>query len=175
MRISLVFLLLLAACDSTAVEPADSALPATGPAGTFRIEPLRFELHVVADGNQGFYANYQGTIEGSLTLAEADGELTGQGTCSWTTRQHRSWLGETNTDAATQRFTVRGRMDGERVTLDFQGCAWVMARHTGTFDGSIYRLRIPDPLSGPLFPPEIWDGAVRMSGDDPLELGLVRP
>lgn len=173
MRFVPLLFLLLAGCDSSPSDPGDSA-PVTGPAGSFRIEPVAFELHVVADENQGFYANYQGTIGGSLTLTVEDGEISGQGNCSWTTRIHRSWLGETNTASATQRFTAKGRLVDGRVTLDFQGCAWVMARHTGTFDGSAYRLRIPDPLSGPLYPPDIWDGAVRLSGDDPLALTLER-
>ena len=169
----LTLVLLLSSCDSS--EPVTDDVSPTGPAGTFALEPVHFEVDVVESELQGFFANYQGWIEGDITLTETGGVLSGQGTCTWKRRTHRSWLGETNVETGSQRFTAKGTLVGGRVTLDLQGCAWVMVRHTGTFDGSGYDLRIPDTLAGPLFPPTVWEDAHPSRGTDPFVLVLSRP
>ncbi|MBO6574367.1 MAG: hypothetical protein JJ896_03040 [Rhodothermales bacterium] len=175
MRYALVLILMLTACDSTEVDPGPDPVQ-TGPEGTWQIDPVSFQLNRVTDAQNGITQDIQATISGTLSLDVADGQLSGNGQCSWTTRQHTARTNQTLERDGTESFTVSGTFSDESVLLILSGCAWNQIGYRGTFtEGEGYDLSIRASGEGPLFGADVWSDARFVSGDDPAELRLLRP
>lgn len=165
---------LLGGCDS-APGASETTEEPTGPAGGWVIDPISFRLNRIVDASAGITEDIQATIEGSVNLAEAGGNLSGTGSCSWTARRHTARTGQTIEKSATEPFSVSGSVTGADARLILTGCAWNQLGYRGTFDGSSYALTIPAGAEGPLFDAAVWSDARFVEGDNPAALTLVRP
>ena len=171
---SLASLGLLGGCDS-APGASETQEEPTGPAGGWVIEPISFRLNRIVDASAGITEDVQATIEGSLTLAEDGGTLSGSGSCSWTSRRHTARTGQTIDESATEQFSVSGTLSDSDARLILSGCAWNQLGYRGEFDGSTYTLAIPAGAEGPLFDATFWSEARFVEGDNPVALTLIRP
>lgn len=173
----LTFLLALSvgllSCDSGGAGSDTPARP-TGPSGSFRMEQVSFRLFRVVDRNRGITEDLQGTVNGSLSLAVSGGQVTGSGTCSWTSRRYVARTAHEELASGSQSFTLAGTLTGSDAWFILEGCVWNQVGYRGEFDGERYVLRLQDPLAAPIFDQEIWRNSEVISGD-PLALELFRP
>ncbi len=173
LRTLLVALLLVSACDSSDSGGSDTVDP-TDPTGRFTIESTWFRLTRVVEPSVGGVEDLQAWIDGSITMTRTGNELGGSGSCTIRRRRHRAWIPQTTDETATLPFSAAGTLDGDSVTLTLQGCAWAMARYTGTFSEGTYSLRVGDRQSAPAWDPDIWSSSTQLDGDDPRDLVLTR-
>jgi hypothetical protein len=146
----------------------------TGPAGTWVIQPMEFHLNLILDASNGITEDIQGTIQGTLTISESAGALSGVGSCSWTTRRHIARQNQTTVASGTESVSVTGSLDGEDARLILTGCAWSQIGYRGTFAQDRYELAIPQSADAPLFSADVWAEARFLDGDDPSLLVLTR-
>jgi hypothetical protein len=172
LRLIAASLLFVAACDSS--DPSGPAVDPADPAGEFAIDPLWFEYQVLSEPSVNGWENLQAWIDGSVRLTQSNGALSGSGSCTVRRRRHKAWLGETSDESSTLAFTASGTVSDGTVVLTLQGCAWVMARYTGTFADGAYSLRVGELASAPAWTPDLWSSAQYRAGDDPRDLGLER-
>lgn len=172
--VCLASLALVGGCDS-APGPADITEEPVGPAGGWVIDPIAFRLNRIVDASAGITEDIQATIEGSLSLTEAEGTLTGSGSCAWTSRRHTARTGQTVDESGAEQFSVSGSITGADVRLVLTGCVWNQLGYRGTFDGSAYTLAIPAGAQGPLYDAAVWEDARFVDGDNPAALVLIRP
>jgi hypothetical protein len=132
-------------------------------------------LNRIVDASAGITEDIQATIEGTVNLTEAEGTLSGSGSCTWTSRRHTARTGQTLDGSATEQFSVSGSLTDADARLILTGCAWNQLGYRGTFDGETYTLAIPAGAEGPLFDATVWSEARFVEGDDPATLTLIRP